>query len=312
MKKFILSLTSFVLGWVIISSITDYAITRYIRTLPTRNVVLWNDLLTSNLNVDMVYIGSSRAMNSYSPKVIDSILGIKSYNLGMTAQFHDYNFFMYDILKQYNHNPKYVVWDVFYRTLDKTGSWFDFQYTPYIHKTKLYEKLKSYHSSISFFDRIVPLYRYYKYTIFKYPIKWFSEKCHFYNGFIPVYNNWDDNNLVQLDKEEIESSFSNDGIEYMHKAIQQMKDEGTTVILVYSPFQQRGREKVKDFDKTADIFQTIADEEGILFLNYLNDSINNDTSYFVGAVHLNNKGATLFSKKIAQDLKPIVNYNTDI
>lgn len=294
------------LGWLAVSLVADSIITKHIRKLPTRNVVLWNELLSSNINVDMVYIGSSRAMNSYNPQVIDSILGIKSYNLGMMAQFFDYNYFMYDILKQFNRKPKYVVWDVFYRTLDETGPWCDFQYTPYINDTKLYHNLKSYQNTISFFDRIIPLYRYYKYTIFDFPIKWFSKDSCFYNGFVPNYNKWDDGNLEQLEKEEIVSSFSEKGIYFMHKAIKEMKSEGTTVILVYSPFHEMGREKVKDFDKTADIFQTIAQEEGILFLNYLNDSINNDTSCFVGAVHLNEKGAGQFSKKIAQALIPIV------
>lgn len=306
MKRFIVSLVYFLLGWLFVSTIADYSITRYIRTLPTRNVTLWNELLSSNINVNMVYIGSSRAMNSYNTQVIDSILGIKSYNLGMMAQFHDYNYFMYDILKQYNRKPKYVVWDVFYRTLDETGPWCDFQFTPFVNNTELYCKLNDYQSTISFFDKTIPLYRYYKYSIFDFPIKWFSKDSCFHNGFVPNNNKWDDNNLKQLDEEEIKSSFSEKGIDFMHKAIQNMKSEGTTVILVYSPFHKKGRDKVENFDKMANTFQNIADKEEIVFLNFLNDSINNDTTYFVGAVHLNGKGADCFSRKVAQSLIPIV------
>ena len=50
------------------------------------------------------------------------------------------------------------------------------------------------------------------------------------------------------------------------------------------------------------MFQNIADRNNIPFLDYSNDPICYDTSYFYNAMHLNARGADIFTAKLAHDL----------
>lgn len=51
------------------------------------------------------------------------------------------------------------------------------------------------------------------------------------------------------------------------------------------------------------IINNLSKANNVPYLDYTNDPICNDSNYFCVAVHLNQKGAELFSTKLANDLK---------
>jgi lysophospholipase L1-like esterase len=90
--------------------------------------------------------------------------------------------------------------------------------------------------------------------------------------------------------------------EYLLKA----KSENIKVIFVYAPFHIRAMRKIKNVDKMFLMFDSIAKKYDIPILNYTYDSISYDTTYFYNAMHLNKKGAELFSAKLARDIDSLV------
>jgi hypothetical protein len=53
-------------------------------------------------------------------------------------------------------------------------------------------------------------------------------------------------------------------------------------------------------------FEQLAKQNEIKLLNYSSDTISFQKSLFYNTTHLNKKGAELFSKKLASDLKSII------
>ena len=93
----------------------------------------------------------------------------------------------------------------------------------------------------------------------------------------------------------------------MRLTIQEMQHDGATVVLVYSPFYYRGQKKYSDLQSMRQLFGKIAVEENCLYLDYLDDPINNDSSLFKNASHLNCFGADVFSAKLSYALDSIIN-----
>jgi len=69
-------------------------------------------------SIDIMIFGSSHAMNSYNPEVIDSLLGTYSINFGLASQkLKTTNFLINEVTT--NHKPKIVVIDLFKFALDE-------------------------------------------------------------------------------------------------------------------------------------------------------------------------------------------------
>ncbi|GHV09600.1 hypothetical protein FACS1894162_0470 [Bacteroidia bacterium] len=67
--------------------------------------------------------------------------------------------------------------------------------------------------------------------------------------------------------------------------------------------QQKATEFTKNWDGEMQVYHGFAEKYDIPFLDYTHDPICYDTTYFYNAMHLNKKGAELFSLKLANDIK---------
>lgn len=57
-----------------------------------------------------------------------------------------------------------------------------------------------------------------------------------------------------------------------------------------------------DYEGMHNMFEEIAQKNDIPLLDYTFDELSYDTTYFYNTMHLNKKGADLFSKKVAHDI----------
>ena len=69
---------------------------------------VWNDI-NSSVNADLLIQGSSRAWCQVSPKILDSIMKINSYNLGMSGYNFDMEYCRFKVYLEHNVVPKYIV-----------------------------------------------------------------------------------------------------------------------------------------------------------------------------------------------------------
>ena len=89
MKKFLLhTLLFFALLWVLAFT-ADCIITSKLRKERTSPFAVWNDIYDHKIESDVLVMGSSRAYVQFNPAVIDTILGVNSYNLGMDGRRAD-------------------------------------------------------------------------------------------------------------------------------------------------------------------------------------------------------------------------------
>ena len=97
MKKFIKHL--FIFGIALLcfliecDAITTYAFHHKL----TRKYAVWNDIMHSDIDADVLIMGNSRAWCQYSPLILDSILGTNAYNLGLDGSCFDRQIARYDI-----------------------------------------------------------------------------------------------------------------------------------------------------------------------------------------------------------------------
>ena len=89
----------------------------------------------------------------------------------------------------------------------------------------------------------------------------------------------------------------------LHSFLQECRDLRIKVILVYSPEQIEGQNFVTNRSEIINTFNDLAKDFNIFFLDYSNDAMCKDKNLFYNSMHLNAKGAELFSKKLVTDLK---------
>jgi hypothetical protein len=81
-----------------------------------------------------------------------------------------------------------------------------------------------------------------------------------------------------------------------------LKKQGIKLIFVYTPEYVEGQDFVQNREKIFEIYQSISKSEEIPFWDYSKDSISFEKQLFYNSEHLNDFGATIFSKKFSKDL----------
>lgn len=83
---------------------------------------------------------------------------------------------------------------------------------------------------------------------------------------------------------------------------------GINVILINSPEYIYQINSQDNRNEIIDLYKSIANKYNIPFIDYSGDSINYRKELFYNSNHLNAKGADVFTKKLAQDIKPYLKY----
>ena len=87
--------------------------------------------------------------------------------------------------------------------------------------------------------------------------------------------------------------------EYLSKA----KAEGIKVVFVYAPQYIGATNKISNLDKMYKQYREFSDKYNIPILDYTYMDICYDTTYFYNAMHLNKRGAEIYSDSLANDIK---------
>lgn len=72
----------------------------------------WNRLKKGFTKADVIVMGSSRALVHFNCKVLDSITGLKFYNIGLNSHIINYQLPLLKTYIKYNTIPKYVLLNV--------------------------------------------------------------------------------------------------------------------------------------------------------------------------------------------------------
>lgn len=315
MRTFINSILLFLFGWLLLSAIVDFLLTKKIKSSPARDIVVWEDIFNAHIDADIIFLGSSRTCDHYNPMVIDSITGLRSYNLGLHAKNGDMDVLRYHLLKKYgNKQPRLIVWDVFHNTMTYSNTVCDYKLTPYVYDTDVWDALHNQRHGFKTIDRIIPLLRYWKHSeIIDYAYKpVHSDEKNPKQGFVGKDIPWfPHKTLRDMMGGGIECSYDTNIVKMVRSTIREMQNDGSTVILTYSPFYIEGQSKIKDLPIVVDSLQSLAASEHCLFLSFLNDRICFDSTLFANALHINRTGAIRFSRIFAYTIDTLVLTNNN-
>ena len=265
-----------------------------------RNIV-WKEIFTGKLQSNVVIMGSSRAWAQYNPIILDTILHINSYNLGIDGRGIGSQILRYNTYKRLNVKPKLIIQNIDMMTIDKDNAFCREQFFPYFFDKTFRQEVVEL-ENLSLADQYIPGFRYAGY--FHKILSWLGvvkqENYTLTKGYHGNDLKWDGSNL----NKRTAINYSQDSTmlikfdEYLAKAY----SENIKVIFVYAPQYIGATEKIKNIGGMYQMYDSIAQKYDIPILNYNYSPISYDTAYFYNATHLNKKGAELFSVKLALDI----------
>lgn len=306
MKKFIGKVLIFIILLSVGASFLDYAISVGLRNMQDYRFQVWNDIVKSKINADVVINGNSRALSHFVPTIFDSSWQCNTYNLGIGGYPFDVQYMKYNFYLKHNKRPKIIIQNVDFSTL-ASSSFIGHereQVFPFIYDSYMRFHLPKF--GFANIDVYFPLARYFGYQmVIKNGLFEFFHIKHYnnrpsYKGFYPENGQWNPTKLNQLKFIE----FTKDSIttKLFEKYLQDCAKNGICVLLVNSPVYYKAMQKLKNREFMSNYFDSLANVNRFAYLDYSNDAICYDSINFVVAVHLNKYGADIFSKKLANDI----------
>jgi hypothetical protein len=265
-------------------------------------LVGWNDIYSGKLHADAVIIGSSRAWAQYDPQILDSILSIDSYNLGIDGSPINRQIFKYNTYRRLNTKPKLIIQNIDYSTINVYSGYKREQFFPYFFD-KIFLEGANFEEHFNFSEKHLPIYRYIGYPdLIQMGLGFNMSKIYGSNyvlvkGYYGKMLPWDGSKLKE--QTEIEYNQDSTALRIFDQYLAQAKKEDIKIVFVYAPLYVEVTKIVKDLNGLYLMYDSIAKKYDIPILDYTYDPLSYDTAYFYNANHLNRTGAELFSAKLA-------------
>lgn len=307
----------FIFGFLILSTLIllDIVVSKGLRKSEDMMLTEWNDIVSGNINSDVIINGSSRAWVDVSPKILENKLDLSVYNIGLDG----YPFYMedmrYDLFLKYNKKPKYLIQTLDIFSLSKRIGLYEVtQFFPYLNESLVRNKIKEY-DGITLAELYIPFVRYTHYPgITRKGILEYFDKQHFtndkYKGFQGQDRKWDNafDEFYEMNKQnKIVQNIDENVVQLFDEYLEEITSNDTDVILVYPPEYIKAQELYSNRKEIINIYKSMATKYNLSFLDYSDNDISKEQKFFYNSQHLNLNGANKFSTLLAKDLKTIVN-----
>ena len=272
-------------------------------------------LYNNQIEDDMLILGSSRSWNHFNIREIEKITNIKSRVVGLSGADYYMQRTLWEPVLNSDNAIKYIVHVVGALECGQRsdGIFKKYKFLPYLDNKYVYTNLSNSKDDL-WKDRYIPLYKFH--GSYKYFIKGIVSNLNIgvpepytkYKGFQGFDENW--NGEIDVDAINIPESNIMASINYIRLEAQLARKKDKVLVLVYTPesietksiFTKRKR-VIEDLKKVE------ADFDNVYFLNYVDWYGNSNHDLFKDPIHLNSKGAKLFSQTFAEDVLKIINLN---
>ncbi|WP_323788703.1 hypothetical protein [Psychroserpens sp.] len=319
MKKFILKIVVFAIPILLLAYGLDVYLSNNLRksnTFAHLEYPIWNDVLEGNLNADILIHGSSRAWVHFDPKILEDVLQLTAYNLGVDGHTFNMQYLRHKLALKYNDKPQMIIHSVDATTLQKGDFFNSEQILPYMLWEKDFQEFTSEYESYSYFDYNLPLLRYYSQTeaistAFKMNMSSNNNPQIRVKGYQGQERTWNSDfdkakKLMKGFEVKIDETLKMKFDRYLKDC----KANNIEVVLVYAPLYSEGKAFIKNEEVLINTYQKFAETYGFAFFDFTNDDICNDKAYFYNARHMNKLGAELFTKKLATKIKTEINIDS--
>lgn len=243
---------------------------------------------------DVLIMGSSRASHHYDPQILSDSLNMSVYNLGIDGSGVILADGFYRLIVE-RYKPKYIIYEL-------TPPFDIYQYSGDMNNTRYLSQLKPYYKEeclSGIFEDVNPgeklklrsgLYRYNTtfLNLFRFYLRGMENDL---KGYVPlegVMNKYhrEAENTMEIDKLKLK---------YLEKFIADCEKNGSKILFVISP--KFGVSTSASYEPAI----SLCKDHGYIVLNHFCDMQQMD--YFKDSNHLNSKGAAVFSRLIASELK---------
>ena len=274
----------------------------------------WNDIYSGSINADAIILGSSRAWVQFSPRILDTALGINSYNLGMDGASFEVQYERLKIYLKHNKKPECIIQETSVNTTFSKAEELPHyqQFLPYLDDSDIWNMIRHHYPSVGYLDRYFPLYKYNN------ELQLIAESISCYRGHIPkgtkykgyegMNKNWDGSFYLFKRDHPLGLTVIVDTptVKLFKEYLVFCKANGIKVILVDPPTFIQSKNYIRNYNEILTMITTIAKENNVPLINYDNDSINYHKSNFYNSQHLNRTGAEQFTKKLAIEIKDYI------
>ncbi len=319
MKKFVLKSSVFFICLLVSAFLLDHIISQGLSKTDYRSYQEWNQIYGGKINADLIILGSSRARNHVSPSILDSVLNINSFNLGMPG----YKFMMqlsrYHVYRKYNIKPKYIIQILDINLLSHKQNLYEYQqFLPYFNDTTITNSISKF-DGLTWFDYKFPAYRYTGLThLIDIGIMEYLNLRHYssfkkYKGYYSSEKKWDGSfESFKLNfPSGVDVQVSNEYLKKFNEFMKDCQNQGITVFLVFAPEYYEIQEYLNGRNNIMGIYKKLADRYGFYFMDFSLNPISYDKKLFYNSQHLNKDGAELFSQMLAKEIKEIINNSVD-
>lgn len=294
MILFLRKIVSFCLISLVVFLATDFCFSLFFRNVSEPNMEIWRDVMGGNASADILISGDSRVNTDCYPPVIDSITGLRSFSGGVIGHHFTIEKLRYDMYMRHDKKPTVIVQFVD-NWVFKNMSRFDrSQFFPWMWDFAFFKGIISL-EPLSFLKMTFPWFRYH--GIFLEKKEWEKRKTSqgffTYDECTPFSRISDNEQWLHRDS-RVEDLF--------RFFLSEVSAEGIKLILVIAPMFESSSFSNESYGSFRNFFMKIADEFDVPLLDYSEMSLCEDKSLFIDAVHLNIKGAKVFSDSLANDL----------
>lgn len=306
MRKFIARFLIWLVIPIMAAILVDWMVSTGLRKTDIRRYAAWNDIYGGKIAADMVVIGNSQAWCSYNTYVMDSMLDINTYNLGIDGCSLHYQLIRYDTYRRFNPNPKAILLNVCFAgtfTIMADEAYDREQFFPYI-KDKVLISQVAKAKRITWLDRYVPLCRYFGYREdVENGVTSFFGKTVFQDG--GMHKGFRGNDYPWSSKgipEETFDSIDMNLVRELERFAEDCYREKVKLVFVKYPMCYPSVEHVRNLRESDSIFEAIARQYNMPILDYYYSDVTKDSTNYYNYGHLNRKGAELFTVELCRDL----------
>ena len=315
MRKFIQKSVLYISTIIVLAFLLDMLITNGLRKVESYTIKPWVDIRTGHVEHDVLILGNSRAQDHIHPEILDSILGISSYNLGTEAHHSDLHILKYHYYIRNNKKPRYIIYQVDLATFHPTKlkhSANNEQFLPFFDDKYLREEFAKYDYDKA--DLYVPLVRYFgNHTAIWWGISkslGLAKIAHLpeYKGFRMHKNDGNIKNaagIFDIERIDMSNSFSRQDscLVRFENFLDECIVDSIKVMFVYTPMYSTVMSQLSDKDEFDLYINDISQKYDIPYIDYtLDDEFCSNPKYFASPGHLNYDGACAITKRLACDI----------
>ena len=296
MKKFILNIAIF---FAIVAAV-DFSLGKtfyWLQSTKAKGRTQTEYYICKELNADILVMGSSRATHHYVAQMISDSLGMTCFNGGQDGNGIVLQYGRWKMISKH-HLPKVIIYDIepnFDLLVDDNRRYID-RLKPY----SVDKDVNKYVAELFPMERFKMLSGMYRYN---YKFLEIASDCvrssDAHNGYSPNYKQITNEmvNRTRSTKKIDINPVDPVKIECLEKLLAEAKRKGVQIILISSPYW-KGHD---DFELKE--VKRLASTMNVPFIDYVDSEIRENPDWFADSMHLNNKGAIVFTADVINRIK---------